>query len=129
MTSNLCDLLMDKDPITQYKTNFFECLCFVLEMKEILFSWKRSLGLLGATPVNRRRVGQEIFPCFEVRRHKGDSPRYGHCKNKGGPKVLPFSGVKACPDFQRTCTSTAKDFFRLRSWKIVGQFLHQTMVD
>jgi hypothetical protein len=28
MTSNLCDLLMDKDPITQYETNFFECLCF-----------------------------------------------------------------------------------------------------
>jgi hypothetical protein len=91
---------------------------------------KESLGLLGATPVNRRRVGQEIFPCFEVRRHKGDSPRYGHCKNKGGLKALPFSRVKAWPDFQRTCTSTAKYFFRfVRSWKIVGQFLHQTMVD
>jgi hypothetical protein len=34
MTSNLCDLLMDKDPITQYKTNFFECLCFS-------WKWKR----------------------------------------------------------------------------------------
>ncbi len=33
MTSNLCDLLMDKDPITQYETNFFECLCFSCKWK------------------------------------------------------------------------------------------------
>jgi len=64
-----------------------------------------------------------------VPRQKGDSPRDGHCKNKGRPKPLPFSGVKACPNFQRTRTSTAKDFFRfVRSWKIVGQFLHLTKV-
>jgi hypothetical protein len=33
MTSNLCDLLMDKYPITQYETNFFECLCFSCKWK------------------------------------------------------------------------------------------------
>jgi hypothetical protein len=33
VTSNLCDLLMDKDPITQYETNFFECLCFSCKWK------------------------------------------------------------------------------------------------
>jgi len=79
--------------------------------------------------LNRRRVGPEILPCFEVPGQKGDSPRDGHCKNKGGPKALPFSCVKACPNFQRTYTSTTKDFFHfVRSWKIVGQFLHLTMV-
>jgi hypothetical protein len=34
MASNLCDLLMDEVPITHYKTNFFECLCFS-------WKWKR----------------------------------------------------------------------------------------
>jgi hypothetical protein len=95
MTSNLCDLVMDKDPITQYKTNFFECL-FLLEMKEILFLWKRSLGLLVATPLNRRRVGPEVLPCFEVPRQKGDSPRDGHVK-QGRAEGFSLLGCKSLP--------------------------------
>ncbi len=76
-----------------------------------------------------------------------------HFKSKKGPLALPFFREKSCPNFQKVYASTIKKkfhfvrfvkpypnfqkacasivnyFFHLiRSWKIVLQFFHLTMV-
>jgi hypothetical protein len=48
---------------------------------------------------------------------------------QGSAKCPTFSSVKTCCNFQRTCSSTAKEFFHFtRSWKIVAEFSYLTMV-
>jgi hypothetical protein len=60
----------------------------------------------------RRRVGSEALPCFEVPVLEGTVARViGTEKQKEGPRTLPFSGVKTCPNFQRNCTSTHREDF------------------
>jgi hypothetical protein len=48
---------------------------------------------------------------------------------QGRADFLPYSSVKTFLNFQRACTSITKKFFHfVRSWKIVDQFMHVTMV-
>lgn len=74
----------------------------------------------------RRRVRPLALPCFVMpRRHEGSSPSDRHCKTKEGPRALPFSSIKANPNFQRTYASTMEVFFHLiRPQKIIIEFLH-----
>jgi len=59
------------------------------------------------------------------RRHEGSNPSDRHCKTKEGPRGLPFSSIKAYPNFQRTYTSGMEVFLQLiRPLKIIIEFLH-----
>jgi hypothetical protein len=84
----------------------------------------------------RRRVGLEVLPCFEVpvlEVLEGTIGRViGTEKQREGPRTLPFSGVRTCPNFQRKCTSTHREdflpFHKILDDHSLAEFLHLTMV-
>jgi hypothetical protein len=55
--------------------------------------------------MKRRRAVWEALPCLEVPMFEPNSLSDRHKRNKEGLRALPFSGLKASPNFQRICTS------------------------